>query len=425
VKQPLITGVEKAWVQVPLRSRPAKHLVRENWDWTVFEVLRLRTDAGLTGIGETMVYYTWGRVRPEQIERVKGQSPFDLLWDDSLGAGLQMAVYDLAAKAAGVPLHRLLGAKVRDWCPLSWWAMDMPAQDWAGEVEEALSLGYLSAKFKARPWRDFVAILATVADKVPTDFRFDADFNGFLRDASTAAPYLRLVESVPSVTLFESPIPQQDVAGNAALRSKITRALAMHYGVPPADVARREGACDGFVIGGGAASVRAQGAVAASFNMPFFLQLVGTGITTAFLLHFGATLTHATWPAVTCHDIYRDDLIMEKIRIHKGYARVPEAPGLGVELDEAALERYRVEEGYVPPMPRDLHRVVWASGAAVVYPNGKRGIQGLTHGGVWDDFEAGNQPLFNQDVRLEILPDDGSPEWADLDRRARAAPVRE
>ena len=178
MRQPTITAVESTWVQVQLKARPAKHLVRENWDWTIFEVIRLRTDSSLTGVGETMSYYTWGRGSPAAFERVKGRTPFELLWDDSLGAGLQMAVYDLAAKAAGVPLYRLLGAKVRDWCPLSWWAMDMTEQDWIGEVEEALSLGYLSAKFKARPWRDFVAILAAVADRVPTDFRFDADFNG-------------------------------------------------------------------------------------------------------------------------------------------------------------------------------------------------------------------------------------------------------
>ena len=157
MKPPIITGVEKSWVEVPLRSRPARHLVRENWDWTVFEIIRLRTDTDLTGVGETMCYYTWGRPRAEDLERVKGRSPFELLWDDGLGAGLQMAVWDLAGKAAGVPLHRLIGTAMREWCPISWWSIDMPAQDWAGEVEEALGLGYLSAKLKARPWRDFAA----------------------------------------------------------------------------------------------------------------------------------------------------------------------------------------------------------------------------------------------------------------------------
>jgi muconate cycloisomerase len=37
-----------------------------------------------------------------------------------------------------------------------------------------------------------------------------------------------------------------------------------------------------------------------------------------------------------------DDLIQEPIVIADGHARVPEGPGLGVELDEDAVERYRV-----------------------------------------------------------------------------------
>ena len=47
------------------------------------------------------------------------------MWDDSLGAGLQMALFDAAGKAAGVPCYRLLGQKVREWCPISWWWIDM------------------------------------------------------------------------------------------------------------------------------------------------------------------------------------------------------------------------------------------------------------------------------------------------------------
>jgi len=416
-----ITNVERTWVSVPLKERHARHLTRENWDWTVFEVLRVHTDAGLTGVGETMCYYTWGRVPQEQIDRVIGRSPFELLDDDRLGAGLQMAVYDLVGKALEVPCYRLFGPKARDECPISWWANDMSTQDWIEEIREALSLGYMSAKLKARPWRDLVAQMRTLAGMVPSDFIFDSDFNGFLRDAAAGVPYLlELEREVPSITIFESPIPQGDVAGNARLRRGITRAVAMHYGSPPVETAMREEVCDGFVIGGGVRRVRAQADVAAAFNKPFWLQMVGTGLTTALMLHLGAALTHATWPAVTCHEIYQDDLITERIPIAHGYGRVPEAPGLGVTLDEEAVERYRVEEGYRPPAPRNLYRVSWPSGMRVTYPPGKLNITG-----VWDDFAAGNRPLFHPGVRLEILPDDGSPAWAELNERAHCAPVRD
>ena len=428
MSSPIIKEVERTWVEVPLKTRHARHLTRENWDWTIFEILRLHTDAGLVGYGETMIYYTWGRVPQEQIDRVIGHSPFEFLWEDKLGAGLQMAMWDLAGKALELPCYKLLGPKVRDWCPASWWTNDMSTEDWAEEIREALSLGYMSAKLKARPWRDFADQMETLASSVPSDFRFDADFNGFLRDAGWAVPYLLELEKVSAIDIFESPIPQGDVEGNRLIRQRITRPIAMHYGSPPIQTVIREEVCDGFVIGGGAERLRQQAAVAAQMNKPFWLQMVGTGLTTAFMLHFAAVFTHATWPAITCHEIYVDDLLEERLQVQHGYMRVPEAPGLGVLPDEEAIARYAVEEGYDPPPPRNLYRVVWPCGASVIYPVGKHGTR-TTHPvgerGVWDDFAAGNQPLFHRGVRLEILPDDGSPEWEELNRRAQQAPIRE
>ncbi len=412
----IITDVERTWVSVPFKERHARHLTRENHDWTVFEVLRLHTNSELVGYGETMCYYTWGRVSQEQVDRVIGHSPFEFLWDDRLGAGLQMAVYDLAGKALGVPCYRLLAPKVRDWCPISWWTNDMSDEDWAEEIREALSLGYMSAKLKARPWRDFLGAVEKLAAIVPSDFRFDADFNAFLRDTSAAVPYLLALEQIPAVNLFETPIPQGDVEGNAVLRAKITRPIAMHYGSPAIHTALSQRVCDGFVIGGGPYTVRRHAELAAQMNKPFFLQLVGTGLTTAFMLHLGATMTHATWPAISCHEIYQDDLLEERIEIKAGFARVPEAPGLGVEPDEEAIARYRVEPGYAPEPPRNLYKVSWPNGDQVIYRVGKEGA--------WDDFEAGNQPVFHRSVRLDILPDDGSSGWQDLYRRTMQAPVR-
>jgi hypothetical protein len=87
-----------------------------------------------------------------------------------------------------------------------------------------------------------------------------------------------------------------------------------------------------------------------------------------------------------------------------------------------------VEEGYDPPPPRNLYRVSWPSAGSVLYSVGKHGTR-TTHKvgerGVWDDFAAGNQPIFHRGVKLEIIPDDGSQEWAELNARALQAPIRE
>ena len=63
------------------------------------------------------------------------------------------------------------------------------------------------------------------------------------------------IEKYPNVKIYESPIPQGDVAGNKFIRSKTNVAIAHHYGSPPIMTALKEDVCDGFVIGGGAARV--------------------------------------------------------------------------------------------------------------------------------------------------------------------------
>ena len=102
-------------------------------------LVRLTTDAGIIGYGETLPHYTWGRVTDEAVARVKGHNAADFLGDDTLGAGLQMAVYDAVGKALDVPLHRLCNLpRVREWVPLSWWNIDFPPEALA---QEALRLG--------------------------------------------------------------------------------------------------------------------------------------------------------------------------------------------------------------------------------------------------------------------------------------------
>ena len=379
-----ITDVERVTVDVPLTERPARQMARQLWLWSIFEICRVTTDAGIVGYGETMVHYTWGRVSDEAAKRVIGRNPFELLWDDSLGAGLQQALWDLAGKALGVPCHRLMGHAVREWCPISWWAIDMPPAEWAGEAQDALRLGYTGFKLKARPWFDIHEQCKAIGDVTPANFELDADFNGSLRNAGHAVPVLQELERLPNVAMFESPIPQVDIEGSRQVRAKTTRPIAMHYGNPPILTALKEEVCDGFVIGGSVADVMRYGTVAAEADKPFWLQLVGTGITTAWALHLGAVLTHAQWPAITCHEMYTDDLLTERIDVQGGFARTPEAPGLGVEVDEGALERLRVESADKAG-PTDMYRVLWSDGCATTYASALQYNQ---------DFAKGNQRVF-------------------------------
>ncbi len=375
-------------------------------DWSLSEVCRVTTDDGLVGWGETIPHYTWGSptVTDQAIERVSGRSPAEFLWDDSLGAGLQQAMFDLTGKALGVPAYRLFGRRVRDWCPIAWWCTDMPPDDWAVEAREGVENGYTAFKLKARPWFDIVSQMEAMDAATPDHAVFDLDFNAWLLDAGTAIQVLRELERFEKIKIFETPIPTDDVDGNKSLRARLGRPTALHTGTPPFLTVVREAVCDGFVVNGGAGGNRHYAELAAEANMPFWIQLVGTGITTAFAAHQGAAFAAARWPAVTCLNTYTNDLLTEPLRIERGYLRVPEAPGLGIEVNEDALERLRRADLGTKGRPRAIYRVAWADGRTADYTLAERYEQ---------DFLDGNQPVFERGVELKCEEDDGSVVFSD------------
>ena len=89
----------------------------------IFEICTFSLECGIEGYGETMCYYTWGTVSDESVAVVSGKNATELMWDDTLGAGLQMALFDVVGKAMEVPVYQLLGNKLRDWVPVSWWSI--------------------------------------------------------------------------------------------------------------------------------------------------------------------------------------------------------------------------------------------------------------------------------------------------------------
>lgn len=204
--------------------------------------------------------------------------------------------------------------------------------------------------------------------------------------------------------------------------------IALHYGTPPIMTALKEDVCDGFVIGGGASNVLRQAQVCAEADKVFWLQLVGTGITATFALHLAAVLSHARWPSVNCHQLYTHQMVTPAIQVFNGTAAVPEAPGLGVELDAEAVEQFRTDPKPLPavnswrppagvgvyPHPGLLLALRWPAGATSYYAHAQQ---------YWDDFLAGRLPVFARGVRLEHVPDDGSPGWRELQARAQQGGV--
>ncbi|HUU13835.1 MAG TPA: enolase C-terminal domain-like protein, partial [Terriglobia bacterium] len=223
----------------------------ENYEWTYFQIHKVTLECGIVGVGETMPYYTWGRPTEATIAYARGRNAAELMWDDALGAGLQMALFDAVAKANDVPIYRLLGRKHRDRAFISWWDLDMTGEDWVAECRDAMAQGYTDFKTKGRPWRDLVEDCRTLCRTLPPHFKLDMDFNDFLLDVGHATQVMQELAELPNVAAFETPIPQGDVEGNRFLRSQTRVPIAMHYGVPPVMTALKEEVCDVFVVGGG------------------------------------------------------------------------------------------------------------------------------------------------------------------------------
>jgi galactonate dehydratase len=411
-----VASVEATTVKVPYREIPGRAMSRElpHWKWS--EILEVKLKAGVSGFGETLLYYTWGTSSQEDIQRCIGRNAAELMWDDSLGAGLQMALFDAVARHLEIPVHRLLGSQVNRTTPLSWWNIDTSAKDMASECQRALELGYRSYKTKGRPWFDIHQQVEQSAAVVPESFKIDMDFNSTLLDADRGMPIIKDLEAYPQVDIYESPIPQSDVAGNRRIREATRVNIALHYGTPNPRTVVEEGVCDGFVVGGGASSVLRQAAFCSQVNMPFWLQLVGTGLTAAHSLHFGAVCSHATWPAVNCHQLYSHDLLKQPILLKEGQAKVPETPGLGHELDWEMVERFRTAKPSERPNPRRMVEISW--------PTGKRMLLAATEVNyVLNAANRGAIPFYEKGADTRLLPDDGTSQWETLYQKALEGPL--
>ena len=121
------------------------------------------------------------------------------------------------------------------------------------------------------------------------------------------------------------------------------------------------------------------------------------GITAAFACQLGAIMHTATLPGVTASHTYEDDLITEPQIVQRGFMKVPDNPGLGVELDEDAVDRYRNTP--IPEWERWVSVITLPAGVRHYYRD-LRQAENL--------MKLGNDESYARGVRLEEWEDDGS-----------------
>src|SRR5215472_13843264 len=143
--------------------------------------LRLRTDTGLTGIGEATLEWQEKTVQTlahEWVEgRVLGRDPFDveavigdMVRDQYQGgatvmtaiSGVEIALWDLIGKACGQPVYRLLGGRCHPRLPAyanGWYGGAATPAEYVERAREAVGRGYTALKFDpfGTAWKDLTA----------------------------------------------------------------------------------------------------------------------------------------------------------------------------------------------------------------------------------------------------------------------------
>jgi len=349
-----ITGVEAITIAVPFVSDMA---VLNSYEVPLGRVpkviVRLQTDEGLVGLGETVRGFPATLLKDHESELV-GRDPLELNLERpgfgwGLDEALEHALHDLAGKALGLPMYKLLGGAYRSEVPVSAWSPHHGPgnpQKTAVVAERAVSMGYDVIKLKARPW-DIVETARAIRDAVGDEMGIVCDPNTQFGHPATALKLARRLERY-NIICFEDPVPK-NLDWYVLMRAKMDIPLALHItGSDVFNAVKRE-ACDYINTGGTMREFKNYAGVAALAGIPVWHGSGNDlGIMEASYVHACAATSNATLTSDIFGEFCRvDDLLVEPIEIKNGQARVPNKPGLGVELDMKAVEKYRVSEHYV------------------------------------------------------------------------------
>lgn len=317
-----------------------KHIVRVHTD-----------DSGIVGVGET------GRGCPaEQVDKaiatltgmeVERIDLHHLPVERGAYGAFEMALFDLVGKKHGVTAARLLGGRIRDRVAVDFWTARRTPEDLARKAREGRDKGFHGIKIKCALEDPNVERLQAVADAVGMDFKVTVDPNTrFYQPCHAVALADALGALRQIVAVFEDPVPKGNLDWYVLLRQKLQVPVALHLGSGPAvlEAVKREAADILNISPGSMVEFVKQCYIAEQAGVPVWHGSgVDLGIMDMSYVHACAAAPAATLPSdIVGNFVREDDLIVDPIRIEGGFAHVPDSPGLGVELDEAAVARYAV-----------------------------------------------------------------------------------
>ena len=334
-------------------------------------LVRMVDDEGQVGWGETTTFHSvygydqkslYNILTDYLIPAVKGLDPrnmaaLHLRMDQAIPfnlmakCGIDLAAYDLAGKAEGVPIHRLIGDKKINRILVTAAVGIGPRDETALLAKGLVSEGFdiIKIKIGLEPREDLERVKA-VREAVGEGVKLRVDGNqGY--DRETALWVLTRMEPL-ALEWIEQPLPYWDLEGLAMLADRLETLIAVDESVyTPCDAHR--------VISAGAADVvnikipkcggifRSQqiSAICEGAGIPCFLGgCLETTPGTAAQAHFYAStqniISAAEMEGPWC---YVDDVVRNPLDLERGRVKVPQTPGLGVDILEEKIKRYQID----------------------------------------------------------------------------------
>ena len=368
-----ITAIEAIPVEVPLKAGMSTKTAHGEHITSPYVILKVHTDEGLVGLGEATVAPRWSgetsrgcvAIIEELFEpALVGSDPLAIVqacekMDEVVKlnpfakAAVEMALWDILGKSTDKPLYQLLGGKVRDVIPIKMVIGAFAVEDAIVLARRFLDQGFQCLKVKVGlDVEGDVERVQAVRDLAGPDVRIGVDANcGW--NVTDAIKALKAMESL-DVLFAEQPVGREDPTLMAQVKQATSIPVMADESVfTPTEAVTivRENAA--YVI---SLYPGKNGAIYASRRIAQIAKSAGIvchmgsnlelGIATAAMAHLAAaeqTIDSETYPADILGPLYHDsDLLETSVQIGPEGANPPEGPGLGVTLDEDALNTYRV-----------------------------------------------------------------------------------
>lgn len=368
-----ITKIEAIPVRVPLKAGLTTRTAHGDHVTSDYVIVKIHTDTEHIGLGEGTVAARWSgetshscvaaiddllapalrNADPTEIAKLRAVMDRELKLNPFTKAAIEMALWDLAGKSAGVPVYKLLGGKLHDTIPTKMMigAFDPPHA--VRLAERFLEWGVKCLKVKVGlDAEGDVARVRAVREVAGPDIPITVDSNCGWDYTTARAALKRLAEF--NLLVAEQPIPPGNAGLMAALRHGTSIPLMADESVftlaDAWEVARAQ-AVDVISVYPGK-----NGGIAASIEIAHVAKAAGMGchigsnlelgIGSAAMLHLAAAtaaIDSKTYPAdILGPNYHESDLLQKSLELRPDGARVPDAPGLGVALDEELLKRFRV-----------------------------------------------------------------------------------